>query len=110
VSVPPGSPESVSAATLAQAKLEGGRRARKPGQDVAGVDRGGGRGARIGRVKRDLMPVAVDGGALVAAHTVAHDPNNDENPVNTGVLKYRYRDSKPQTIVAIRGHPGFTGV
>ena len=29
------------------------------------------------------------------AHTVAHDPQNDETPVNTGVLKYRYRDSKP---------------
>jgi integrase len=29
------------------------------------------------------------------AHTVAHDPNNDETPVNTGVLKYRYRDSNP---------------
>ena len=29
------------------------------------------------------------------AHTVAHDPQNDETPVNTGVLKYRYRDSNP---------------
>ena len=29
------------------------------------------------------------------AHTVAHDPNNDETPVNTGVLQYRYRDSNP---------------
>jgi hypothetical protein len=27
------------------------------------------------------------------AHTVSHDPNNDETPENTGVLKYRYRDS-----------------
>jgi hypothetical protein len=27
--------------------------------------------------------------------TVAHDPANDETPKNTGVLKYRYRDSKP---------------
>ncbi len=27
--------------------------------------------------------------------TVAHDPQNDETPVNAGVLKYRYRDSKP---------------
>jgi hypothetical protein len=27
--------------------------------------------------------------------TVAHDPNNDETPENTGVLKYRYRDSNP---------------
>jgi hypothetical protein len=27
------------------------------------------------------------------AHTVAHDPENAETPVNTGVLKYRYRDS-----------------
>jgi hypothetical protein len=24
-----------------------------------------------------------------------HDPQNDETPDNTGVLKYRYRDSKP---------------
>jgi len=30
-----------------------------------------------------------------AAHTVAHDPKNDETPENTGVLKYRYRDSNP---------------
>ena len=29
------------------------------------------------------------------AHTVAHDPENDETPVNTRVLQYRYRDSKP---------------
>ena len=29
------------------------------------------------------------------APTVAHAPNNDETPVNTGVLKYRYRDSNP---------------
>ena len=29
------------------------------------------------------------------AHTVAHDPKNDETPDNTGVLKYRYRDSNP---------------
>ena len=29
------------------------------------------------------------------AHTVAHDSKNDETPVNSGVLKYRYRDSKP---------------
>jgi integrase len=29
------------------------------------------------------------------AQTVAHDPNNDETPQNSGVLKYRYRDSKP---------------
>jgi hypothetical protein len=27
------------------------------------------------------------------AQTVAHDPDNDETAVNTGVLKYRYRDS-----------------
>ena len=27
--------------------------------------------------------------------TVAHASNNDETPVNTGVLKYRYRDSNP---------------
>jgi integrase len=27
--------------------------------------------------------------------TVAHNPNNDETPVNAGVLKYCYRDSKP---------------
>jgi hypothetical protein len=26
---------------------------------------------------------------------VAHDPTNDETPENTGVLKYRYRDSNP---------------
>ena len=29
------------------------------------------------------------------AHTVAHDPKNDETPENAGVLKYRYRDSNP---------------
>jgi integrase len=29
------------------------------------------------------------------AQTVAHDPQNDETPDNTGVLKYRYRDSNP---------------
>ena len=29
------------------------------------------------------------------AQTVAHDPENDETPENTGVLKYRYRDSNP---------------
>jgi hypothetical protein len=29
------------------------------------------------------------------AQTVAYDPNNDETPDNTGVLKYRYRDSNP---------------
>jgi hypothetical protein len=29
------------------------------------------------------------------AHTVAQAPENDETPVDTGVLKYRYRDSKP---------------
>jgi integrase len=29
------------------------------------------------------------------AHTVAHEPKNDETPENTGVLKYRYRDSNP---------------
>jgi hypothetical protein len=27
--------------------------------------------------------------------TVAHEPKNEKTPVNTGVLKYRYRDSKP---------------
>ena len=31
---------------------------------LLGVDRGGGRGARAGRVERDLLPAAVDGGAL----------------------------------------------
>ena len=29
------------------------------------------------------------------AQSVAHAPINDETPVNTGVLKYRYRDSNP---------------
>jgi integrase len=29
------------------------------------------------------------------AHTVANDPTNDETPKNSGVLKYRYRDSNP---------------
>jgi len=29
------------------------------------------------------------------AQTVARPPQNDETPVNTGVLKYRYRDSNP---------------
>ena len=29
------------------------------------------------------------------AHTVAHDLQNAETPVNAGVLKYRYRDSNP---------------
>ena len=29
------------------------------------------------------------------AHPVAHDPQNDEIPKNTGFLKYRYRDSNP---------------
>ena len=29
------------------------------------------------------------------AQTVAHEPNNDETPVNARVLKYRYRDSNP---------------
>jgi integrase len=29
------------------------------------------------------------------AHTVAHGPKNDETPVDTGVLRYRYRDSNP---------------
>jgi hypothetical protein len=29
------------------------------------------------------------------AQTVAHHPENDETPDNTGVLKYRYRDSNP---------------
>ena len=29
------------------------------------------------------------------AQTVAHASQNDETPVNTGVLKYRYRDSNP---------------
>jgi integrase len=33
--------------------------------------------------------------AYLSPPTVAHDPNNDEIPVNAGVLKYRYRDSKP---------------
>jgi hypothetical protein len=33
--------------------------------------------------------------AATVAHTVAHDPRNGETPENTGVLKYRYRDSKP---------------
>jgi hypothetical protein len=28
--------------------------------------------------------------------TVAHEPHNDETPVNTGVLKYRYRDSNSE--------------
>jgi integrase len=32
--------------------------------------------------------------AAPATPTVAHDLQNDETPVNTGVLKYRYRDSK----------------
>ena len=27
--------------------------------------------------------------------TVAHSPQNAETPENSGVLKYRYRDSKP---------------
>jgi hypothetical protein len=27
--------------------------------------------------------------------TVAHDPINEETPESTGVLQYRYRDSKP---------------
>lgn len=29
------------------------------------------------------------------AHTVAHDPRNEKTPANTGVLRYRYRDSNP---------------
>ena len=29
------------------------------------------------------------------AQTVAHDPQNAETPVNTGLLQYRYRDSNP---------------
>jgi len=29
------------------------------------------------------------------AQAVAQQPQNDETPVNTGVLKYRYRDSNP---------------
>jgi hypothetical protein len=29
------------------------------------------------------------------AHTVAQAPENEETPVDTGVLKYRYRDSNP---------------
>ena len=29
------------------------------------------------------------------AQTVAHEPQNDETPATTGVLKYRYRDSNP---------------
>jgi hypothetical protein len=27
--------------------------------------------------------------------TVAHEPNNEKTPDESGVLKYRYRDSKP---------------
>lgn len=27
--------------------------------------------------------------------TVAHDPKNDETPVNARVVRYRYRDSNP---------------
>ena len=29
------------------------------------------------------------------ARNVVHDLQNDETPVNSGVRKYRYRDSKP---------------
>ena len=41
------------------------------------------------------------------AHTVAQDPQNAETPVNTGVLKYRYRDSN---CVAHPVSPVFIGV
>jgi hypothetical protein len=27
--------------------------------------------------------------------TVAHGPENEETPMDTGILKYRYRDSNP---------------
>ena len=37
------------------------------------------------------------------AHTVAHDPHNEKTPENSGVLKYRYRDSNP-------GKPGVPGL
>ena len=33
--------------------------------------------------------------AFLSLPTVAHDPQYDETPESTGVLKYRYRDSKP---------------
>jgi integrase len=33
--------------------------------------------------------------ASTVAHTVAHDPHNEETPENTGALRYRYRDSNP---------------
>jgi integrase len=36
------------------------------------------------------------------AHAVAHDPKNDETPVNTGVLKYRYRDSNCPSGLSLR--------
>ena len=37
--------------------------------------------------------------------TVAHHPNNDETPENTGVLQYRYRDSN---WVSTPGNPVFS--
>ncbi|MHB1571860.1 MAG: tyrosine-type recombinase/integrase, partial [Solirubrobacteraceae bacterium] len=53
-------------------------------------------GEDVARERLDafLMPpkAATDNG-LTVAHTVAHDPKNDETPESTGVLKYRYRDS-----------------
>jgi len=33
--------------------------------------------------------------AFLTPPTVAQDPSNDETPDNSGVLKYRYRDSNP---------------
>jgi hypothetical protein len=60
--------------------------------------------ARPGTATGDLVPGGEDAArerldaylnARQRPTTVAQDPQNDETPVNTGVLKYRYRDSNP---------------
>jgi integrase len=48
----------------------------------------GGEAQATERLDAFLTPATV-------AHAVAHTPENDETPVNTEVLKYRYRDSNP---------------
>ena len=52
----------------------------------------GGEGIARERLDAFLTPPKM---TPTVAHTVAHDPQNEKTPEDSGVLKYRYRDSNP---------------
>jgi hypothetical protein len=44
------------------------------------------------------MKGPVDVKTAQSIRTVAHEPKSDRTPDDTGVLEYRYRDSKPPAV------------